>query len=203
MFSVSFASNYFLFCESNLFLKILNPRVKTLCSISGGLEFQPGSSYYFFSPSSRTKPSPPPASQSATSSSPASQSAVDPCRSSLRLAIQVGAGGTLSSSESPAGVRVNIPRSLDYAEYSSDRSAASRENRETSGGSGLTLPAANSSRTTNTTSSAASNRRTVNGAGGRKAEGAGHLTSSGRVPASTSDGGLKFLVVLVLMYRAQ
>ena len=148
--------------------------------VSGGLEFLPGQSYYFLSPSIRT---PHAASHSDVTSQPgtASQSAVrlspDPCRSVLRLAVQVG--GLTNSSDSytppaPAGVRVNIPRSLDYTEYS-DHSAASRDNRETSGSSRLPLQVASHRTTTSATSTT-----TAGPVIRRKEEGAGHLKSSGR-----------------------
>jgi hypothetical protein len=147
-------------------------------NVSGGLEFLPGQSYYFLSPSIRTPHASHSdvSSQSGTASQSAGRLSPDPCRSVLRLAVQVG--GLINSSDSytspaPAGVRVNIPRSLDYTEYS-DHSAASRDNRETSGSSRLPLHVANH-RTTSATSTS-----TAGPVIRRKEEGAGHLKSSGR-----------------------
>jgi hypothetical protein len=150
-------------------------------NVSGGLEFLPGQSYYFLSPSIRTAHAShsdvKPQSESGTASQSAERLSSDPCRSVLRLAVHVG--GLTNSSDTytppaPAGVRVNIPRSLDYTEYS-DHSSASRDNRETSGISRLPLHVASHRTTTSATSTTMDGPVTR-----RKEEGAGHLKSSGR-----------------------
>jgi hypothetical protein len=147
-------------------------------NVTGGLEFLPGQSYYFLSPSIRTPHASHSdvSSQSGTASQSATRLSPDPCRSVLRLTVLVG--GLTNSSDSytpaaPAGVRVNIPRSLDYTEYS-DHSAASRDNRETSGSSRVPLHVVSHRTTTSATSTT-----TAGPVIRRKEEGAGHLKSSG------------------------
>lgn len=135
-----------------------------------------------------------------------------PCRTSLRLAIKVGgtggtaaAAGEITPEAAAPGVRVNIPRSLDYVDYSSDQmvSSTSRDNRETSGGGGSSgggrgqqLPPAHFPKTASTTPLSPP----IVAIGRREEEGAGHLTSSsGRGLASGSRCCWPVLIVLLVL----